>query len=315
MLRLVDMAKRIGFLFLILLAWAGEAHAQYSVPSQASRKVEIATDSTQETTLAHGPIAPADPSLPWELGASLNFITSEASLGGEELEFTDLMLLRTHALVTLGRFEVFAGSDILPKQPSYTNEHIWQGGLVGARGTINESFSAWGRVQGGPQIDKAGFWAGADAAVRYQYSLQKFLFFESSLGASHTQLFFKDDVDRSFFVDEVFTTIGLSFREPRRDEFAIWFNFDYYYPVFHRPTAGNPDPTSGASLDPQPRVNMHLGALGAITDNVSLFVDLSILDRGDLETGNTTLPIINTGFDQQQITFGFMRHFGGGKRR
>ena len=35
----------------------------------------------------------------------------------------------------------------------------------------------------------------------------------------------------------------------------------------------------------------------------------ALLDRGDLEDGLTTLPILNGGFDQKQILFGFMRRF------
>lgn len=308
-------AKLIGFLAasLVLGAWAATAHAQYSVPSQASRS---GSDDAME--IASSPIEMVKrkpPALPWELGASLNFVTSEESLAGEKLAFTDVMLLRLHALVSLGRFDVFAGTDILPKQPSYTNEHVWQGSLAGFRTNIDKNISVWARGQGGPQLDKAGFWASADAAAQYRYELQDVLFFESSLGFAHTHLFFKEDVGRKYFLDEVFTTVGLALRDPDHGKFGVWLNFDYYYPIFSRPTNGNPDPVTLGSIDPQPRVNMHLGALGAITDNVSLFVDYSILDRGDLETANTTLPVLNTGFDQRQIIFGFMRHFGRGNRR
>lgn len=294
---------------------AADAHAQYSVPSQATRSgsdeaYEIADDRDD-----YGRARREPPSLPWEIGASLNFLTSEESLGGEELAFTDVMLLRLHTKVSFDRFEVFAGTDILPKQPSYTNEHVWQGSLAGLRTVIDENFSAWIRAQGGPQLDKAGFWAGGDLAAQYHYELQDVLFFETALGFSATHLFFKEDVGRQYFLDEVFTTVGLALRDPDHGKFGVWLNFDYYYPVFYRPTVSNPDPETLGALDPQPRVNMHIGAVGAITDNVSLFVDYSILDRGDLEQPITTLPILNTGFDQRQIIFGFMRHFGGENRR
>lgn len=296
---------------LILTAWASDASAQYSVPSQASR-------SSDEVEIAYGDSAIVkreETSLPWEIGASLNFVTSEESLGGQELALTDVVLLRLHTMVSLGRFELFAGTDILPKQPSYTNEHVWQGSLAGIKTVINKNISVWARGQVGPQLDKAGYWLGGDAAAQYRYELQDILFFESSLGAAHTQLLFEQDVGRAYFVDEIFTTVGLALRDPDHGKFGVWLNFDYYYPVFHRPTNDKPDPQTLGSLDPQPRVNVHLGALGAITDNVSLFIDYSILDRGDLEEATTTMPILNAGFDQSQIIFGFMRHFGGAKRR
>lgn len=306
--------RLLGLLAIAVLitAWANDAQAQYSVPSQASRSSD-SSDSVQLVSRTNESmmIPREPPSLPWELGASLNFITSEESLGGKKLALTDVMLLRLHSMVSLGRYEIFAGTDILPKQPSYTDEHVWQGSLVGVKAHVNENISVWARGQGGPQLDKAGYWLGGDAAAQYHYKLQEFLFFESALGLAHTHLLFKEDVGRAYFIDEVFTTVGLALRDPDHGKFGVWLNFDYYYPVFGRPTNENPDPNTLGSLDPQPRVNVHLGAVGAITDNVSLFVDYSILDRGDLEEFTTTMPILNSGFDQSQIIFGFMRHFGG----
>lgn len=303
--------KLVGLLCaLCILAPAGESYAQYSVPSQAS-----SADETELIIATGRPPAevPKKKSLPWEVGASLNFITSAASLGNKKLAFTDVMLLRLHALMSLGRYDLFMGSDVLPKQPSYTNELVWQGALAGVRTTLGDKNSAWIRGQGGPQLDRNGYWFSAEAAAQYRLALQKVLFFESSLGWSHTQLNFKNDVDRFFFLEEVFTQVGIAIRDPRKGEFAVWLTFDYYLPVLGGPDKDDPDPLSGNALDPQPRVNLHVGALGAVTRNVDLFVEYSILDRGDLEDPMTTLPILHAGFDQKQIVFGFMRHFGGNR--
>jgi hypothetical protein len=291
------------------LCWASDAWAQYSVPSQASRSNEDSVLLVQHAGYGE-PIIAKDHAIPWEIGASLNFLTSEASLGDEKLAFTDVMLLRLHALVSLGDYELFVGSDLLPKQPSYTNELVWQGSLAGVRTSFGPSWSAWLRAQGGPQLAREGYWMSADAAAEHQYALQRELFVESSLGWSHSQLKFKGDVDRPFFVAEAFAKIGLALRDPRHNKFAVWLNFQYFYPILSGPDSASPDLRRG-HLAPQPRVNMHMGALGAITENVDLFVEYSILDRGDLEDAPTTLPILNGGFDQRQILFGFMRHFGG----
>lgn len=288
-----------------MLGFAREGHAQYSVPSQASS----ADDS--ELLIATGrPPEKKEKSLPWELGASLNFLTSAPSLGGEKLAFTDVMLLRLHALMSLGQYDLFMGSDLLPKQPSYTNELVWQGALAGIRTTIGDKNAAWVRGQGGPQLGRDGYWFNAEAAAQYRYALQRELFFEASLGWAHSQLNFKEDVERFFFVEEVFTQVGLALRDPRKGKFALWLTFDYYLPVISGPDLSDPDPLTGGSLDPQPRVNLHIGALGAITRSVDLFMEFSILDRGDLEDPTTTLPILHRGFDQKQIIFGFMKHFG-----
>ncbi len=295
----------------ILGALATNAEAQYSVPSQASRSADELVVATAGRTEI---VRRAKPSIPWELGASLNFITSEDSLGDQPLALTDIALLRLHSRVSIGRYELFAGADVLPKQPSYTDEHVWQGALAGLKTGINKNISVWGRGQVGPLLDKAGVWFSADAAAQYRYELQDILFFESSLGASHTQLQFDSEVGSAYYLDEVFTTLGLALRDPDRGRFGVWLNFDYYFPVFHRPTVENPDSQTLGALDPQPRVNIHMGALGAITDTVSLFIDFAILDRGDLEAPRTTMPFLNTGFDQRQIVIGFMRHFGGAHR-
>lgn len=301
------MPKLIGWLCaLLILSFAGESYAQYSVPSQASR-----SDESELLIIATGepPKKKPEKSLPWEVGASLNFITSAPALGGGRLTFTDLMLLRLHALTSLGDYDLFLGSDILPKQPSYSDELVWQGALAGVRTNLGAQNAAWIRGQGGPQLGRNGYWLNAEAAAQYRLALQKELFVETTLGWSHSQLSFKEDVERFFFVEEVFTQVGIALRDPRKGEFAVWLTFDYYLPVLSGPGTDDPDPMAGA-LDPQPRVNMHLGALGAVTKTVSLFIEYSILDRGDLENGFTTLPILHAGFDQKQIIFGFMRHFG-----
>jgi hypothetical protein len=291
-----------------MMAFVGHAHeslAQYSVPSQASSAEgeEIALSVRRK---AEPP--PKKPKLSWEIGSSLNFLTSAPSLAGKRLTFTDVMLLRLHGLVSIGRFKVFAGSDILPKQPSYTDELVWQGALLGARASLTPESAAWIRARGGPQLGRNGYWANAEAAAQYRLALQKELFFESSLGFSHTQLHFKEKSDEFFFVEEVFTQVGLALRDTRRGKFALWLTFDYYLPVVSGPSLSEPDPLYGG-LNPEPRVNMHMGGLAAITDNVSLFIEYSILDRGDLEDPTTTLPMLHTGFDQRQLIFGFMRHF------
>lgn len=293
----------------------GQAEAQYSVPSRASSSKKKSkskrpppspsqdSDDRRET-MTTGEMVMPDPEkdelLPWEIGVSLNFITSEPSLGGEKLEFTDLMLLRLHTLFSFSSFDLFAGADILPKQPSYSDEHPWQGALMGVRTTFADNFSAWTRAQGGPLLGRNGYWAGGDLAVEHHLDLQKFLFVDTSLGFSHTHLLYDEDDGNNYMSDEVFTRIGLSVRDPKRGLFATWLNFDYYYPVH-----GSPD-----AIDPQPRVNMRLGALGAVSKSVDLFIEFSILDRGDLEDLRTTLPILNGGFDQQTLIMGFMRHFG-----
>ena len=94
----------------------------------------------------------------WELGATLNFVTADESLGAREISFTDVVLLRLHGLVSLGgSVELFVGTDLLPKQPSYTDELAWQGALAGVRFSLGKGFAAWARGQVGPQLGSQGW--------------------------------------------------------------------------------------------------------------------------------------------------------------
>lgn len=300
----------VAVLCVAVLCTETTASAQYSVPSQTSRTEPVAVAGGRLGT-ARGKVEKKLVSpTHWEVGASLNFLTSgEPSLGGEPLAFTDVALLRLHGLVSVaGKVEIFGGVDVLPKQPSYTNELAWQGALLGARTSLGDSFAVWVRSQGGPQLSRAGYWFSGDLAVQYKLALEEILFFESSLGWAHTQLLYDIDVERVFFIEEVFGQVGIALRDSKKGQFGIWLNFDYFVPVLSGPDANKPDPLGGA-LDPQPRINMHLGGLIGLSQSVDLFVEYSILDRGDLENGMTTLPILNTGFDQRQILFGFMRRF------
>jgi len=288
---------------LAVVAFPRAAFAQYSVPSQAASSSERV--GTARSKVREELVSPDG----WEVGASLNFITSEPSLGGEDLKFTDMVLLRLHGLVSVGgSVELFGGTDVLPKQPSYTDELVWQGALGGARFKVGDSFAAWIRATGGPQLDQSGWWLGGNAALQYKLALEKVLFFEAALGWGHSQLLFDEDTDGAFFLDEIFTQVGIALRDPKNGHFGAWLMFDYFVPVLSSPDTA--DPVSGGFLDPQPRVNFHLGGLIGVSESVDLFIEWSILDRGEIESGPTTLPILNGGFDQKQLLFGFMRRFG-----
>ena len=159
-----------------------------------------------------GPAAPARPGLAdrMQLGASLDFITSDPSLGGRKLKFTDVVLFRVHGLVALGRrVELFAGVDLLPKQPSYTDELVWQGALLGARYRFSRAASAYVRGQGGPALGRDGYWLVGEAALQYKVDLaEQTLFWENALGATYTQLFPDEPVDKPFWQAELMTQTG-----------------------------------------------------------------------------------------------------------
>lgn len=297
---------------LVTLAIPRIAGAQYNVPSQASG------DSQRLEIAGPEPTRPKPPglSIGWELGASLDFMTSDPSLGGRKLKFTDVVLFRAHGLLALGtRAELFAGIDLLPKQPSYTDELVWQSALLGARYRFSAPWSAYVRALGGPGLARDGYWMLGEAALQYRLDLaEKTLFWESALGATYTQLFPDAPAGGPFWQTELLAQSGIAVRE-KHGIFAAWLSFTFQFPLVARPAPGSPDPGSGRALDPQTRVGVAFGMLLGVSRSVDLFVEASVLDRGDLDAPATSLPILGGGFDQNRIVFGFNRRFGDRRRR
>ena len=171
-------------------------------------------------------------------------------------------------------------------------------------------FAVYLRGEGGPALGDQGGWLAFDGAVQYKHPLEEILFWESALGVGSTHLLLDQPTEQAFWLVEVMAQTGIALRDPK-GHFGAWINFAFHFPLASGPDRDDPDDPSGRYLDPQTRVNVHIGALIGIARSVDLFLEWSILDRGDLEVPATTLPIVNGGFDQQQLIFGFMRRFGG----
>lgn len=286
-------------LALLVLTSAGTAHAQYNVPSQATgdsqrANVQIAYDTAGQV------IAKKPDEGGYEYGASFDFLSRERALGESAYKFTDVVLFRAHGLLALGRTtELFGGVDLLPKQPSYTNELAWQGALLGVRKTLGRTWSAYARGAGGPGLGRDGYWTSGEAAAHAQVHLaEKVLFWESTLGGTYTRLFPDDTSRRDPWVSELMSSTGIALRE-KRGFFATWLTVGFAFPL-----------ASAGGLDPQTRVSMQMGILGGVTRSLDLFMEVQILDRGDLEDPATTLPILGGGFDQTRLVLGFNRRFG-----
>ncbi|MFN0249210.1 MAG: hypothetical protein ACKV2T_20165 [Kofleriaceae bacterium] len=290
----------------------GVAVAQYNVPAQATGGSELALDEDRSDS----PIAKSDDDieLGQEVGASLDFVTRDGTSGERAFKFTDVVLFRLHTLIAVGTdTEIFAGVDLLPKQPSDTNESSWQTAMLGVRYTLNRHISVYGRGQGGAALDRDGMWVAGQAAVQTRKNLaDRVLFWESAVGGEYTRL--HPEENASIWNAELLVQTGLAIRE-RRGVFAGWLNFGFHFPLAHRgrmavEVPGGTPMTTPRDMDPQTRVGVSLGALIGVTRGLDLFIELSILDRGDLANPTTTLPILEGGFDQRRLVFGFNRRFG-----
>lgn len=292
----------------MLLGLTAPALAQYNVPSQA-------TGESLNIAIGYDPAPRKDKPLGWELGASLDFLTADSRADGPGYKFTDIVFFRLHTLVALGkRAELFGGVDLLPKQPSASDEPTWQSGLLGARIGLGKTLSAYARAQGGPALARDGWWLTGEAAAQAKVALaERFLFWESTLGATHTQLFPEADERRRLWQTELLAQTGIALRD-KDGVFASWLSFGFHFPLLARPEPGRPDPVTGRSLDPTVRVGMALGLLVGVNRGLDLFLEGQILDRGDREDPRTTLPVLGGGSDQKRLVFGFNRRFGARRR-
>ena len=86
-----------------------------------------------------------------------------------------------------------------------------------------------------------------------------------------------------------------------RGEFAGWLGVDYRVPLA--------TVDEDTMLDPQVRLNFQLGAMIGYVGKWDLYVIYAVVDRGDVESPDTTLPLLDGGFDQSQLVFGAARRF------
>ncbi len=238
-------------------------------------------------------------------GGTLTFLTADQGLSDQPLRFTDVVLLSLQVRRSfLDRFELFASSTLLPKQPSYSDELIWQGAEVGGRIGAGKRYAGLLSLAGGPLLGhslpgQGGYWGAGILRMEARKSLHETLVVEGGLGGATTVLF-EDARDRASWLTELTASGQLVFRDPR-NMFAGWFGTEFRFPVAHD--------SEQPAYDPQTRVNVHLGTVLAYIDDWDIFARFSIIDRGDATDPATTLPILEGGFDQKEIVIGVTRRF------
>jgi hypothetical protein len=240
-----------------------------------------------------------------ELTGELTFVTADAALGGGDLALSDVGILTLRARTALpGPMELVAEVDLLPKQPSYTDEMIWQGGSLGLRVQIPDHQVAIALTStGGPMLGDLGWWGSGGLAVEARKRLADIMTFRGSAGGTGTLLApTADDRDRAWLVE---AGLGGSvlFRDPW-GKVGGWLGVGYAVPVAH----DGDDPMSGEALDPQPRLDLHLGTVVALVDEWDVYIDAAVIDRGELDAMATRLPILDGGFDQRQLMIGISYH-------
>jgi hypothetical protein len=233
-----------------------------------------------------------------ELGGEMAFVTADESLGNAEVKFTDVALLRLHVRRSIKRkVELVAGTTILPKQPSYTDEPVWQSAMVGVRGAAAQKWVLNVGGAGGMMLGNTGWWWTAGAGMATKRRVHETLTFELGANGSYTRLVPDGPGDDPWLVEAGMA--GDILLHTPRGEIGAWIGSSFSIPVVHADLA---------ALDPQPRLDFHIGMVYALIERWDLYVEFQVVDRGDLGYPATLLPILDGGFDQNQLVFGLVRH-------
>ena len=256
-----------------------------------------------------------------QLGGQLRTITAgSGGLGDGALKLTDVALFDVSASWAIAHhYELDGRVSMLAKQPSTTHEPVFQGGSLTLRRDLFErtAIALTGSVA--PLVDLRGHAFGGAVAIAHKKRLTAYVTFALAAGASTTVIRAGESTTPAMLQAAALVT-------DRADPWIVeagghaavlvrlpegiwggWMGAGYSVPLAHR----GRDPVSGMTLSPQPRLDLELGSAVQLAPRWDLSLQLSILDRGDLDKPATRLPILDGGFDQIQITVGVTRRLGG----
>jgi hypothetical protein len=238
-----------------------------------------------------------------ELTGQMKFLTSEAILGDTPLRFTDLALFGLAGRWSLlPKLEVHGEVDLLPKQPSDRSEKPWQSVAFGIRSPIGRRVAVDLGGAGGHLVGHAGMWLQQSLSIEVRKPIQRDLVQFDIKGGVDALALRAPNRDGALLTEVSVATSAL-FREPT-GHWGAWLGLGYAVPLH----ASGTDPTTAMAIDPQPRLDFHLGTVLAVAPAWDLFADFAVIDRGDAADPATRLPILDGGFDQRQIVFGVTRH-------
>ena len=231
-----------------------------------------------------------------EATGELRFLT------GQHLSLTDVVVASAGLRHGFGgKAELAGGIDLLPKQPSDTDENVFQAANLGVQYAIGKKGAAAVGVAGGPVSGRDGLWTTTSVSLQRRSIVHDTLSFQLGLGGDLTNLRFDDDSAAT--LGEVTASLRTVFQI--QDAFGLWFAGSFAFPVAHGGTL-----MGGADFDPQTRVDVAVGTVYSLVDDWDVYMQMAVVDRGDAENPATTLPILQGGSDQRVFSFGITRHFG-----
>jgi hypothetical protein len=215
---------------------------------------------------------------------------------GPQLDPRDVAVVRSHALVNLGRrAELFGGLDVLLRQPDSMHEPRWQSVLAGVRARATSQVAGYVRGQLGASLAGAGRWGQVEIAGQLQREVLRrprvALSWKTAVGACYTRS--PTTTDRTANLGEILAATGFVFRERNtgRWELGGWWSLDLGV------GADGDDARWG--------FGMSQGLLLGLGRGFDVFVEQVIMGRA-----RTTLPNLADGFPHVRWRIGFNRRFG-----
>lgn len=302
------MRQRVGLTFVIAITLAAAAaRAQSPGYSPSSETAEAVTTRSYQDASGYSRARVVDDIITSRrilgVGVEMAFVTAEADeLDEGELKFTDVGIFRLRSSLSLGGWaEMGAAVQLLPKQPSMYDEPVFQGAALTFRAKMSRRLALVLRGGGGPMTGEQGFYGTGDLVLQGKRSIHETVLFTGNLGGSMTGLRFLEPSEGGAWFSEVIVGGDLTIRSPG-SEFALWVGIEMRVPVVD-------DADMAYEIDPQTRLGFHTGTLYGFVRNWDIYVDYSVIDRGDREVPTTLLPVLDGGFDQQQLVFGVIRRF------
>ncbi|MBK9034586.1 MAG: hypothetical protein IPL61_25515 [Myxococcales bacterium] len=237
----------------------------------------------------------------WDVGGELRFITSDLGLAdGRALKLTDVGLVRARVRYTAARrVELFGSIDALAKQPAYADSAPLQGITAGLKVAVSRAWALSATASGGPTLGDDGQWGTGGTAVVYRSHPDQTLSFQVAGGASATAL--RMDATPDQWLTELTAGGQIMFHTPN-GWWGTWLGASIAVPV-----------AASADLDPNTRLDVSVGSVYAVAPTWDIYLEGSIVDRGDAGMAATMLPILDGGFDQRQLVVGVVRRFDGAR--
>lgn len=288
-------------LTLVVLSWALPAEAQeleLSGPLEGAPAASKSSKTDARIVMPTGHL---------EVAGEMAFVVSKPSPYAEGLAFTDLALLRLNLRRSFtDSLELYAGTRLLPKQPTSTHSPVFQGVHAGAQAEFVKGFglSLGGAV--GPMFGADGVYYRTGPNLGWKPTVSRYLRFVVGLGNTWTILDYEPRTKPAFWLTEVISHAETQIGD---EDASMWVGLDYAVPLAKNPGAREADPVRG-HLDPQVRVNVEVGGAMSLRSNGwDVYATYTIVDRGELDEPATTLPILDGGFDQHQVAIGVEYRF------